>query len=373
MRQGAARRIAIVLSGFELSGAERQALLLADGLRRDHGREVLVAGFDPGGEVAERCAAIGVPTLRLPACGGRWAWLARWRARRSLAALRAFAPDALVPFTLWPNVACALGRAASGARAVLWNQRDEGIHTAYPHRRQVVTAIAAADALVANGPDGAAWLRRMGAAEARVSLVANGCRLPPPPPRAAAREGLGLPRDAPVAAMLAHESPRKDHATLLAAWALATPRLPRGALLVVAGRGAFAAARRQAGDLGIAASVRFAGAVADPSPLLAAADLLVHASLGEGMPNAVIEALLAGCPVVGSDLPSIRAALGPYAPGRLAPPCRPAALADAIVAALRDPPPREGLAEIAAWASGAYDPAAMVGRFAALIDRAVAA
>jgi glycosyltransferase involved in cell wall biosynthesis len=44
------------------------------------------------------------------------------------------------------------------------------------------------------------------------------------------------------------------------------------------------------------------GFVSDPSGVLASADLLVHCSLSEGMPNAVLEGLAAGLPVLASDL-----------------------------------------------------------------------
>lgn len=368
-----AQRIAIVLSSFEVSGAEGQALLLAEGLLRRHGREVLVASFAGGNSVVRRCADMGIPTLRLGLAGGRWPWLAGCRAAWSLRALRAFRPDVLLPFTLWPNVACALGRRSSGARAVLWNQRDEGVFTTYPHLSQVRWALRSADAVVANGSACSTWLTSQGVAAGRIVRIRNGCVIPVAQERVAVRRRYGFSADAPVILMLAHESARKDHATLVEAWALVRARLPSGALLVLAGRGAFDALRARIANLGVGESVRLTGPVEDVSGLLAASDLMVHASLGEGLPNAVIEALQQGLPVLGSDLPGLRDALGLNAAGRLVPPGNAPALAEAMLEAVRLPPSSAERMAVAAWARETYAVDTMVDAFAALLDQVAGA
>jgi glycosyltransferase involved in cell wall biosynthesis len=52
------------------------------------------------------------------------------------------------------------------------------------------------------------------------------------------------------------------------------------------------------------------GQRAEMAPLLHAADVLMHPTYSEGMPLAVIEAMAAGLPVVGSDIPPMREVLG---------------------------------------------------------------
>ena len=64
--------------------------------------------------------------------------------------------------------------------------------------------------------------------------------------------------------------------------------------------------RAQAARLGIAERVRFLGFQEDVTALHAAADLFIFPSLSEGFGNALVEALVAGLPVVASDLPAIR-------------------------------------------------------------------
>jgi glycosyltransferase involved in cell wall biosynthesis len=51
--------------------------------------------------------------------------------------------------------------------------------------------------------------------------------------------------------------------------------------------------------------VRFLGTLADPWPLLAAADIFALPSLWEGMPNALLEALAAGRPAVATAVGAV--------------------------------------------------------------------
>ena len=57
-----------------------------------------------------------------------------------------------------------------------------------------------------------------------------------------------------------------------------------------------------AGTLGIGERVRFHGYLADPAPVLAAAQMFVLSSRSEGFPRSVLEAMRAGLPVVASDV-----------------------------------------------------------------------
>jgi glycosyltransferase involved in cell wall biosynthesis len=82
---------------------------------------------------------------------------------------------------------------------------------------------------------------------------------------------------------------------------------------------------------GLAPHVSLAGFQANPLPYFRQADLFCLSSLYEGMPNALVEAVLCGVPVLATDCPSGPAEiLDGGRLGRLVPPADARALADAI-------------------------------------------
>jgi glycosyltransferase involved in cell wall biosynthesis len=80
----------------------------------------------------------------------------------------------------------------------------------------------------------------------------------------------------------------------------------------------------------------FLGAVADPAPALAAADVLVLSSRTEGIPAVLIEAGLSGLPVVATDVGGVREVVVPGETGILVPPRDVSALSGALRETLAD-------------------------------------
>jgi len=157
--------------------------------------------------------------------------------------------------------------------------------------------------------------------------------------RAAAKGALGV--TGPLVVGVGALVERKGHGIVIAALA----RLP-GATLAIIGAGEHERALRAAATAhGVADRVRFLGslgheAIAD---WLAAADVMALISASEGLANAWVEALASGTPVVIADVGGARELVDRPAAGRLV--ARdPAAVADAIVAILQAPPPRDDVA-----------------------------
>ena len=129
-------------------------------------------------------------------------------------------------------------------------------------------------------------------------------------------------------------SERKNQAGLVRALA----RVAGPWRLLVCGDGpALPAVRAEAERLGLAERVRFLGHVPGARRLTAAADCLVHFSSSEGQPWAVLEALVAGVPVVATALPGLAEVLLDGVTGSAVPPGDEAALAAALAAVLADP------------------------------------
>jgi starch synthase (maltosyl-transferring) len=85
------------------------------------------------------------------------------------------------------------------------------------------------------------------------------------------------------------------------------------------------------------ANVHWLGHRDDAPGLLKTANLLVHASLWEGMPNVVLEAMAAGRPVIGTRVEGTEDLIVPGQTGWLVPPRDVAALCQALVTAHDSP------------------------------------
>ncbi|MBK1642287.1 glycosyl transferase [Chromatium okenii] len=136
---------------------------------------------------------------------------------------------------------------------------------------------------------------------------------------------------------------RKGFDTLLDAFARL--RAQRQCRLMIVGRGA--ARERllaQAAALGVAAEVVLPGFVAELYAYMAHADVFAFASRWEGLGFVLIEALAVGTPVVSTDCPSgPREILADGRYGRLVPVNDAPALADALLATLAQPLPKQEL------------------------------
>lgn len=114
--------------------------------------------------------------------------------------------------------------------------------------------------------------------------------------RSGMRTALSIPIDAPVHLFVGGGFERKGVLRLIEAFARS--RLRDAHLLVVGKDRALARAQQLAGALGVASRVHFAGAQEDVRPWYGAADSFVLPSLYDPFPNAALEAMACGLPVV---------------------------------------------------------------------------
>jgi glycosyltransferase involved in cell wall biosynthesis len=89
-------------------------------------------------------------------------------------------------------------------------------------------------------------------------------------------------------------------------------------------------------ELGLTGRVTLMGARRDVPDILARAGIFVLATLWEGLPLAVIEAMMSGVPVVASNVGGVAEAVQHGATGLLVPPGDAGALSDALRALLDD-------------------------------------
>ena len=118
----------------------------------------------------------------------------------------------------------------------------------------------------------------------------------------------------------------------------------------------------QASELGIADHVLFTGFREDALDLLCAFDLLVMPSVLEGLCTTLFDAMLRGVPIVASDTGGIPEAINGGRFGALVPPGDAPALADRVVAILRDEASRRVMTDGAVeWVRERFSVDAMAG------------
>ena len=311
------KKVLIVLCGFDLGGAERQALYLARYLK-GLGCEVRVWGHHhhkPGPElVIKECEEADIPwaeyKFRWP-CGKKAFIRDTWRLLIGLYRER---PDIVLPYLPWPSVGCGLVWRWSPATVCIWGQRNRNdlrgdAIEQFAYRR--------VSAVICNARHEVNYLeRKLGWTPAPIYVVHNGIDLATPEKnREAWRQDLGIKAKGFIVTMVANFREQKDHPTLLRAWRILMQRFPELKTmlrLVLAGapQDSFDSVRDLSQELELCDSVIFPGQVRDVSGLLMASDIGVLATHDEGLPNAILEYMTCGLPVVATDIQGNREALG---------------------------------------------------------------
>lgn len=154
--------------------------------------------------------------------------------------------------------------------------------------------------------------------------------------RGALRRELGLDSNTPLVGLVGRLSPVKNPRLFLdAAVALLAVR-PDARFLVVGDGEIGPQIRARARRLNLTKQVIFAGWRDDLPRVYADLDVLVSCSTSEGTPLAIIEAMLAACPVVATDVGGVPDLIDDEATGLLVPPRQAAPLAAAILRLLCD-------------------------------------
>jgi glycosyltransferase involved in cell wall biosynthesis len=199
----------------------------------------------------------------------------------------------------------------------------------------------------------------------RLTTIPNGARLATVA-QSSLRNELGLRDGEQLAVAVGNLYPVKGHIHLVEALGLLAQRFPRFHV-AIAGRGELEAPlKAQAEALHVSERLHLLGLRADVGNVLAGADLFVHPSLSEGLPLAIIEAMLAARPIVASAVGELPTVLSEGA-GALVPPGDSPALAEMLGRFLADPAAaRRAGAAAAHRAQREYTLDRMVERYAAL-------
>ncbi|HWR03510.1 MAG TPA: glycosyltransferase [Humidesulfovibrio sp.] len=315
-------RLAILLQDLEFGGTQRFALHLLRGLDRSRLAPELWV-LNAGSDLHAEALAAGAPVIRLsqrpPGSPLALAPLAR--------RLVSHRPDILFTLTVVPNIWGRLfGRLAgvpaivSGYRglrpkqweSLLWRLSDRIVCNAEALRQRLIQV--------------------HGVPPERVAVIPNCVDTERFAPTPGQEKEPAPPRIVTVARLVEDKAPL----VLAEVFALVRRQVP-GALLTVVGdgplRGAFEA---RLAALGLADAVEVVTGCGEVAPHLARAQVFVLASVREGSPNAVLEAMAAGLPVVACRTGGIPELVSHGETGLLAQPGDAAGLAQALAALLTD-------------------------------------
>jgi glycosyltransferase involved in cell wall biosynthesis len=317
-----------------VGGSERHLLTLLPALR-ERGVDARFVGLDvPGSDAPRFYAALdeaGVP-YRHVRCG---ADVSPRMLRGLLAAVRADRPELLHTHLVHADV---YGTLAGGlARVPLVSTRhNDDRYLLGPFRYVDRLFARRARRLVAISEAVRSFLERAGHDPRKLLTIHYGLdRLPDAPSEMAPREA-GVPDGAPLVLAIGRLTAQKDHPTLLRAFAHVRRDHP-DAVLAILGIGPLEQETTGlAADLGLADAVLFPGRL-EIRDWLARADVFVHTSRWEGFGLVLLEAMLAGLPVVATRVSAVPEVVADGETGLLAEPGDDAAVAAALSALLADP------------------------------------
>ncbi|MEY2567254.1 MAG: hypothetical protein QOE35_1783 [Actinomycetota bacterium] len=180
--------------------------------------------------------------------------------------------------------------------------------------------------------------------------------------RAGARAVLGIAEGVPVVGTVGNFTPKKDHATLITAFAQLRRDHPEAELALVGTGPEEHAVRRQVTAAGLEGRVHFLGLRDDVPDLLAGFDVFVLSSRFEGLPIALLEAMASGLACVATAVGGVPEVVTHGEDGLLVPPGDAAGLAVALGKVLEDAALRNALGSAAATTGAGYDIAPAVAR-----------
>ncbi len=326
---------AIAIPGLDrIGGAERQAMLLAKGLRRRGWRVSVVALSGSGGAAAAELRDSGVAFTTLEMRKGLadprgWLRFNRWLWRQQPDVLHAHLPHAAW-LSRWSRLAAPVPVVVDTLHSSCTGRR--GRHFGYAFSRWLPDHVTAVSRATAVAHLAAGMVR-----EEQLSILGNGIEVDAWQPSANARREsrrlLGLTDEFLWLAVGRLEAV-KDYPTLLKALAYA----PEKARLLILGAGPLEAELvGLARKLGLERRVCLLGFDPNVARWMQAADGFVLSSRYEGLPMVLLEAGACGVPAVATDVPGTREVVVNGVNGWLARAGDPQSLREAMVGLMSMP------------------------------------
>ena len=331
---GSSLRVLHLDDGRDWRGGQQQvALLVREQIRAGH-RPILLC--PRGAPLADRVREMGAECRLFDLSAGWWSRLVNGR-RALVQLVERHRPDVVHAHTSHTHLLVQLLSRRRPRPLRVVTRRLGWISGSAPSRLKYARGI---DLFVAVSEAVRRALIASGAPVARVAVAHSAIdpsRFEAPPPRGEVLASLGIPLPARVIGSLGSLVPQKAHLDLVEAFARLARQDP-GLHLLIVGDGPLrsrleASARRH----GLEDRVHLPGFRSDLGRLVPHMDVMAFPSLFEGMPNAVLDALAAGVPVVATPAGGTGEVIGDQVGGVLVPFHSPRRLAEAVAGLLADP------------------------------------
>jgi glycosyltransferase involved in cell wall biosynthesis len=362
-----ALKILHIIPTLGIGGTERQLVRLLPRLDGRRYRQT-VCHYTRCDSLEERLHAGGVRTVFIPKEDlPAWRFLSRLRQ-----VVREERPDVVHTWLYSANFWGRLAALTSGVRCLVAS--DRGMAQAIPWPLRIYERLLAPRTvrLVNSGAAVESLVSHYGLRPGRIRVIRNAVDPAPavdPGARERIRAALGLPAAQRIALLAGRQSVEKNHAMFFRVARRVGAARPDVTFVAVGHLFEPEAMRRLLEESGAAPHVRIVDGQPEIAAWLAAADLYLMTSDREGLPNALLEAMAMGLPVICTAFASAREVVRDETVGIVVPRDDDAAMAAAALALLDDAPRRRALGEAArAHVAAAFGWDRLVGEMEALYE-----
>lgn len=341
-REQEVTRVFYLVDSLAYGGSESQLFEVARRLNGGPYR-LTVGTLSSGGVYAEQLRQLGIPVVEFPLKGSLLRPGAFLQLMRMARFLHRGAFDVVHTHTLWSNLMGVPAAWLSRVPVIVSSRRDLAHWWWYtPFRRKALRHVQNRSTYVLANSNAIRdfLVREDGFRAEKIRVVRNAVDFERFSTARGQREQLvpGLLPEHKVVAFVANMNlPVKGHLYLIHAAKTVCAAVPATRFLLIGDGRQRPHLMQEATALGVAQNILFLGQRKDVPELLACCDLSVLPSTAEGLPNAILESMAAGLPVVATAVGGSIELVEDGVTGVLVPPKEPGALADALLRILRDP------------------------------------
>jgi glycosyltransferase involved in cell wall biosynthesis len=311
-------RIIVLTSSFDLGGAEKHAIKLANYFKNTCSYIVEFWVLEEGNAdktCLSLCNEYNIPTNIIGVTNRISKYLYYKQINHYLPSFKNFKPDVIISFNLIPNLINGLIGKLAGAKVLIWSQQS--VNKYFPDSYIEKKIIKNISGFISNSNHGAEKIKQdFGLSHNKVFVIYNGIEYFTPKNSGNFwLKNLGISDNTFKAIMVANLTETKDHITLIKAWKIVVESLTKiniKAVLTLTGRLGNSANDiiKQVTELELIPNIIITGSVKDIDGLNSVMNLGILSSHAEGLPNSIMENMMAGLPVVGTNIAGIREVVG---------------------------------------------------------------